>query len=857
MASELCDGDALMPYYEDFKTLGGNKNKNITYKRVYNPNSGKYEYVHRLIGKEIKKTNEKHNTFHHRDFNRYNNIFSNLKWVDFEEHKKMHGELNKVKWQNPDFVEKLIKQNIERNSVSAMAWYNSSDLHKEHDEIRSKSLTARWENEESREELKSSMTIKVDENCFDLIVEEIKKYETFVNAEDFIYNLKNTGVYFLIKELNKYSKRNVDTFFNSKGNLRRILRENGIDNYTEFLQKHNPLLLELKKENYRNLRIEWNKNNLIQNEKGQYEYKNHKVLRTETIFEDDDVYCMTVVGNDGQHDRHNFALYSFDTSGNRTNSGVFVKNTFEEDYWLPIRGDKSSRIETLPGACLALDTKIELLDGRSLELIEIIREWDNGNKNLWSYSINPNTGEIVPGFITWAGVTRKNTQVVKITLDNGETITVTPDHKFPTKFNGKKEAKDLLIGESLWSFNKKFTPASHDIRKKRNDYEMIYDHLKNDWIFSHRMVANYFKETDQERSMVFNEKYSDCDKKTIHHYNFDRFNNSPENLFWMNNKDHYEFHQNMSKEWSKIGVEAWLNKYNNNENFRNEVLKKLKIAREEYYLNRTEKQEIKHNQSISDGINKYFNSLSIDDKSIRAKISANNAQKGSDKLQELLKDEDYKKAFDEKTSATLKIVKDTPEYKIKQSKISSELWKDYSFRNAVIEKQTIKYSNTMLQFVVGKFKEGLSAEEILKNINSECSLFMIEFNLLNEENKQLKKMKNGFTHNNLDKMMKHFGYSNWRDFKSKVEFFNHKIISIEWLEEKQDTGTITIDGNELYHNFHNFALTSGVFTSNSNLGDIQDIEYLQNKLFAALKVPKPYLNYAETIPGGSALSQPA
>jgi len=41
----------------------------------------------------------------------------------------------------------------------------------------------------------------------------------------------------------------------------------------------------------------------------------------------------------------------------------------------------------------------------------------------------------------------------------------------------------------------------------------------------------------------------------------------------------------------------------------------------------------------------------------------------------------------------------------------------------------------------------------------------------------------------------------------------------------------------------------------SNLNDIADIEYLQNKLFAALKVPKPYLNYAETIPGGSALSQ--
>jgi len=39
-----------------------------------------------------------------------------------------------------------------------------------------------------------------------------------------------------------------------------------------------------------------------------------------------------------------------------------------EDYFIPVRGDKSTKIDTLPGACLALDTKINLLDGRSLEL---------------------------------------------------------------------------------------------------------------------------------------------------------------------------------------------------------------------------------------------------------------------------------------------------------------------------------------------------------------------------------------------------------------------------------------------------------------------------------------------------------
>lgn len=41
----------------------------------------------------------------------------------------------------------------------------------------------------------------------------------------------------------------------------------------------------------------------------------------------------------------------------------------------------------------------------------------------------------------------------------------------------------------------------------------------------------------------------------------------------------------------------------------------------------------------------------------------------------------------------------------------------------------------------------------------------------------------------------------------------------------------------------------------ANLDAIADIEYLQNKLFAAIKVPKTYLNYAESMPGGSTLSQ--
>ena len=109
----------------------------------------------------------------------------------------------------------------------------------------------------------------------------------------------------------------------------------------------------------------------------------------------------------------------------------------DEDFWVPMRNNQEgTTIDTLPGACLALDTKIPLLDGRTISLQQIISEFNSGKIN-YVYSVNPKTGKNIPGLITWAGKTRKNTEVVKITLDTGKEIICTPDHKFPTRCNGK------------------------------------------------------------------------------------------------------------------------------------------------------------------------------------------------------------------------------------------------------------------------------------------------------------------------------------------------------------------------------------------------------------------------------------
>jgi hypothetical protein len=360
-------------------------------------------------------------------------------WVDFHEHKKMHSESAKKMWENEDYKNKmkiitsenlksrwlnneyresqikkisislkkqwdlglrdknvvsknLIKYNKsenkklltselnkKRNSIKFMSWYNSSELHKEHNKIRSNSLKKRWSNDKDSLELKKSMTIQYNQFCFDILKNELIKLNDFVNNDKFCeIVLENEEFTKQLKLSNLKTKRNLDNFLNRK-TLIKILRFYNIENYTEFLKIYNPRLLDIKKENYINKRKDWNSKNLTKNTKGQFEYKNHKVLRIENVeVKGEDVYCMTVKGLQNEDDRHNFAMFSFDLNGNNSGSGIFVRNTLEEDYFLPIRGDKSSRIESLPGASnLSEISDVEYLQNKLFSALKVPKPYLN------------------------------------------------------------------------------------------------------------------------------------------------------------------------------------------------------------------------------------------------------------------------------------------------------------------------------------------------------------------------------------------------------------------------------------------------------------------------------------------------
>jgi len=186
--------------------------------------------------------------------------------------------------------------------------------------------------------------------------------------------------------------------------------------------------------------------------------------------------------------------------------------------------------ENLSNKCLHLFTKIKLLSGKNITLKKLIKEFDEtGNiNNKYTYSYDNETGMIVPGKIIWAGITRKNAKVVKITLDNGKSEIVTPDHHFMLRNGEYIEAQELKSGDSLMPL---YTKRTHiKSTTKRVPYQLVYHPGTDIWQETHRMVAIHegFVESN--------------DRLNVHHKDFNPLNNSPNNLEGLSNKNHLNKH---------------------------------------------------------------------------------------------------------------------------------------------------------------------------------------------------------------------------------------------------------------------------------------------------------------------------
>lgn len=183
-------------------------------------------------------------------------------------------------------------------------------------------------------------------------------------------------------------------------------------------------------------------------------------------------------------------------------------------------------------SCLHPDTKIKLLDGTSPTVSELKNRFDSG-ETLYAYSVDEK-GDFKPGKIEKVWITKTTSEFIKVTLDNNKEIITTPDHLYMLRDGTYKQAKDLIIGQSLMPLY-------------FNEYQRGYDGIKlnstGKYHAVYKLVADYFKSNEilEAKSRVRkadNMKYD----VAIHHNDFNKHNNNPENLIPMTAREHWDYH---------------------------------------------------------------------------------------------------------------------------------------------------------------------------------------------------------------------------------------------------------------------------------------------------------------------------
>lgn len=180
-------------------------------------------------------------------------------------------------------------------------------------------------------------------------------------------------------------------------------------------------------------------------------------------------------------------------------------------------------------ACFTGDTKVASLDGNSYTFNELI---SNNTKELWVYSRDKH-GNIVPAKATNIRKTGTTEELIHITLDNGHVIKCTPDHMLMLNTGEYISAENLSGGESLMPLH---TYINAD------GYEEFFDDKSNSWEKTYRRVAENIFPKEKEAAEKRLEKEGHAPNNNgvcVHHKDFNKLNNNPDNLQWMTMREHF------------------------------------------------------------------------------------------------------------------------------------------------------------------------------------------------------------------------------------------------------------------------------------------------------------------------------
>lgn len=165
------------------------------------------------------------------------------------------------------------------------------------------------------------------------------------------------------------------------------------------------------------------------------------------------------------------------------------------------------------GHCLHKNTIIHLLDGRNVPIHEL-----EGQEDIWVYGCLPNAQ---PYPVKAAKcVKTKFAKMVRVHIDNGSHIELTPEHLVMLRDGTYKKAGELQAGDRLM-------PLRRIIHHRGYEKLKWYDEGKKQ-TFTHRMIAEALG----------------CPKdKVAHHQDSNKRNNHPDNIKFLSVQEHVDEHK--------------------------------------------------------------------------------------------------------------------------------------------------------------------------------------------------------------------------------------------------------------------------------------------------------------------------
>lgn len=580
-----------------------------------------------------------------------------------------------------------------------------------------------------------------------------------------------------------------------------------------------------------------------------------------------------------------------------------VNETKKIPYIDPVTGDFNLKYNIQP---VAWYSKIPLLDGRTITIKELSEELKSGNE-VWVYSIDTERVAIVPGLVTWCDLTQKDAQILRVYLDDESYIDVEPNHPFMLRDGTYIKSKDLKEGMALMPL---FTKLSDN--KNIKNYELVYNPQDEKYDFTHRIVA-------RELNI---DGYNDTKNVVHHKNFRKENNSPSNLDCSMTFKEHIGFHYKVASEMWADKTDDEKEEINrrrsetHKKNFEDGIVQIWSTGLTKYTDERVRlnglKQTKENNPERARKISEHHTGIKRPEHSKWMKenfIPYKRTDEHRKNLSELMSGENnpnfgktWEERFGEERAKELKEKNIELQQKLrtlanysqsevgrqKKSKFMSlenqRRWKDDEFNQRVSDSMKDRFDDYLFNVMISIIKENptITCLKMIDHMNNIHGLYDYYLKL-NEGRKK----PNEFKLHSIQRAIIRNGFESYPDFREKItqsEYKNHKVLRLEYLSNTDDVYCMTVDK---YHNFaidsHNGISRNGIFVKNSSLEDfympvrgsdsgttietlpgltndgmLEDVKYFKNKMLAAFKVPKEYIDYTDEEGSGadkSSLSQ--